>query len=600
MGVARIVRVATPYTAVQTADIDFAQSADTMYLACIDLIPYKLLRSSHTAWSFATVSFGPDNGPPTGVSATPTTPNTDAANSGNAYFPQDADYTVTAINDETGQESRSASTDSANNDLGLKRNYNTITWVAPADGLADRYNIYKADNQQAFGYIGTTTGLTFRDDNIGPDLTQGPPEGQTPFSGTNMPSTVAFYQQRLFWARTSDRANAIYASKVGDYENMDRSRPIRDDDSFSFALVSTTVNAINRLVPMKDLMALTSDSIFRINGGEEAFIGPLSINAEREAGVGASRLRPVVIDDKVFFQPAVGSAIRVMGFKFEVDGYTSSDITLFSPHFFETFDIVDWAYLREPRSQIWAVRSDGKLLCFTWEAEQEVWGWTLCETSGTVEHVCAISESGEDRLYLVVRRSVGGEDRCFVERMASSVWDDIDETCFLDCATTFVFSTPSNIVRGLRHLAGETVAVVADGSVYMEREVTAAGTLTLPNDIEASTITVGLPYDALIETLPLAMQSRGGWTIAKPSTVGDVVVKVANTRGVLVGPDEDNLLELPTRSNETMDQVQALKNGNYIADMQATTRDELTVVAKMPYPLPSTITAILFEPKISE
>jgi hypothetical protein len=66
------------------------------------------------------------------------------------------------------------------NDLGLKRNYNTITWsvVTGATG----YRVYKAENSQFYGYVGTTDALTFRDDNIGPDLSQGPPIGDNPFA----------------------------------------------------------------------------------------------------------------------------------------------------------------------------------------------------------------------------------------------------------------------------------------------------------------------------------------------------------------------------------------------------------------------------------
>jgi hypothetical protein len=598
MGVAKLVRVGSPYNGSELAELDFEQSADTMYLAHINHDPNKLLRRSHSDWEFVEITFGPSNTVPTSVSATATTPNTDADNAGNAYFPEPASYVVTAVNDETGQESRASDPSSCDNDLFLKRNYNTITWVAPADGLADRYRVFKADNQQDYGYIGSTAQLTFRDDNIGPDLSDGPPVGDSPFSGDgDKPSTVTLFQQRLVWGRTANRPNGIWASKVGDFENMDISRPLKDDDALSFALVSKGVNAINQLVSMADLLALTSDNVFRVNGGQQEFLSPINIVSSRQVGQGSSRLGPLVIDSTIFMVPSVGASIRTLGFSFEIDGYKSNDITIFSPHFFIGFSIVDWAFVREPRSIIWAVRSDGKLLCFTWEEEQEVWGWTLCETDGEVLSVCSLSEQGEDRLYLIVRRTINGVERTFIERMVSALWDNVENTCFLDCAVTNTYTTPTATPGNYLHLIGATVSVLADGNVYHGLVVDEDGKITLPAPV--SVVTAGLPYTALIETLPLAIQTAAGWTVAKPSTLGDVVIKLVDSRGVMAGPDESKLETIRPRVDEAYGVANALISGNRTIDMPASTKDKLSVVIVSEDPLPLTVTAVLLQPQIT-
>lgn len=595
MGVSRLVRVGSPYNGVELEELDFEQSADTMYLAHIDHAPTKLLRSSHTEWEFATISFGPDVAAPTGVSAVATTPNTDVDNGGNAYFPRDASYTVTAIDDESGQESRAAAPDSATNDLTLKRNYNTITW----SGSADRYRIYKADLQQNFGYIGTTEGTSFTDDFITPDLSDGPPVGDSPFDGAgDYPSAVAFHEQRLIWARSRNHPNAAWGSKSGDYENMDISRPLKADDALSFAINGGRVNAINQMVSTKTgLLALTSDSVFNITGGAEGdYLTASQIVVRRQIGRGASRLNPIVIDNIVLYKTSVGASIRAIGYSFELDGVKSDDVTIFSPHLFEGFEIVSMAYAQEPRSIIWVVRDDGRLLCFTFEQEQQVAGWTLCETNGSVESVCVISEQGEDRLYLTVRRTVNGVERVFIERMASASWEDIEDTCFLDCAVTYDFDTASDTLNNLHHLEGETLTALADGNVVDDLTVV-DGTVTLP--FEASKVTIGLPYDALIETLPLAIQTREGWTVARRSTVGEAVVRVVKSRGLLVGPDDDHLDVVRPRQDEAYAAPNALKTGDYAVDVQAVTSDDgARVVVKSDGPLPMTITAVLFDPNL--
>jgi hypothetical protein len=325
-----------------------------MYLAHIDHPPTKLLRTSHTEWSFETITFGPSIDAPTGLAVTVNNPNQDVGNGGDAYFPQAASYVVTAVSDTTGQESRASVSDDGTNDLTLKRNYNSLSWSAVTG--ADRYRVYKADNQQSYGYIGTTDGTTFTDDNIGPDLSDGPPVGDNPFDDAgDYPSTVTFFEQRLMFARSGDHPNAVWGSKSGDYENFDISRPLKDDDAMSFALVGQRVNAVNQLVPMTDLLALCSDSVYRVTGGNEGgYLTASQIVSRRQVGRGASRLKPIVVDNIVFYNPGVGFGVRALGYTFELDGYKTDDVTIFSPHLFARMDIVSWAYAQEPRSCIWA------------------------------------------------------------------------------------------------------------------------------------------------------------------------------------------------------------------------------------------------------
>lgn len=597
MSAARIYRVASPYYGADLAELDIEQSADTMYLAHINHPPGKLVRASHTDWTFSNITFAPVLAAPTGVSVVVTQPNTDAPNSGNSYYPTDSRYEVTAIDDDTGQESRPSSIVIANNDLNLKRNYNTISWTAVTN--AERYRIYKSDITADFGYIGSTNLLTFRDDNYGPDLSDGPPVGQSPFGLTanDYPSTVAFYQQRLGWARTNNRPNAMWFSRSGEYENMDISRPLKASDSLSFALLAGRVNAINQLVPMKDLLALTSDSTFSISGGQDGYISPTSFVTSRENGRGSSRLNPITVDNVSFYQTAVGSSIRSLGYAFQSDGYNSNDMTIFSPHFFSGHTIVSWAYAAEPRSIIWAARDDGKLLAFTWQQEHEVWGWTYCETDGSVKSVCSISENGEDRLYLTVQRTINGAVRTFIERMGASAWATIDDAAFVDSAISYTFTTATALLINLSHLEGKTVSAIADGAV-VEGLVVSGGSVTLP--VAAKRVTIGLPFTATIETMPLAIQTAQGWTIAKPQQGSKVVLRVVNSRGFLVGPTDTKLDEPRPRTTEPWGSAPKLISGLVEAVLQPNISTGVSIVVQSSQPLPLELTSVFFDPKVSE
>lgn len=662
MSVARLYRVGSPFNGDELTEVDFEQSADTMYLAHLNHAPTKLVRAGHTNWTFSSVSFTPTLAAPGTVAAAATTGN--SVVSGDSYFPQAAKYAVTAVDDVSGVESRTSATATDTNDLTLKRNYNTITWAATTG--ASRYRVYKADNTQEFGYIGTTTTLSFVDDNIGPDYSDGPPTGTDPFdpleaditgsiagtvltvtavasgtlaanktlSGTgvtlgtlitgqltgtagstgtysvtpsqtasstaivakdmgNYPSTVTFFEQRLLWARTSNHPNAIYGSRSGSFENMDISRPLKASDAFSFALVAGRVNAVNQLVSTTSLIALTGDAIFKIDGGQAGYISATDFVTRRQNGRGSSRLNPLVVDSVVFYQTSVGNSVRTLGYEFSTDSINSNDITIYSPHLFRGFNIVSWAYAQEPRSLIWAVRSDGKLLCFTWEQEQQVWGWTICETDGLVESVCVISESGEDRLYLTVRRG----EKLLIERMAAARWATVADCCFLDSAVSYSFDTPQTTLRNLDHLEGRTISALADGNVVTGL-IVANGIVILEE--AASKVTAGLPYSATVETLPLAYQAPGGgWTIGKPQTVAHAVIRVIETRGLKTGPTLAKLETARSRTTEILDEPNRLITGLFESYLQPDINNGCSVVVQSDDPLPLTITGIYFDTNVA-
>lgn len=603
MSVARLHKTASPFNATELADIDYVQAFDVVYFAHLNHDPAKLVRSAHTTWEFSTLTFGPLIEAPTGLLATATVANDDTENASTdawAYFPQLRTYVVTAIDDETGQESRASAESSATNDLSLKRNYNTLTWAA-VEG-ADRYRIYAADNEQDFGWIGDTDQLTFRDDYIIPDLTDAPPQAFNPFAGGNRPSTVTFFEQRLGWARTALVPNGVYFSRSGDFENMDHSRPTRADDSIVFRIAAQKVNSVHSLVPLEQLLALTGDGVFLITGSNEDY---LSANppprAIRQSGRGVSRLKPLIIDETVFFKPAIGSAIRTLGFTFEIDGYRSNDVSIFSPDFFRDFDILAWTYAEEPLSIIWTARDDGKMPAFTWQQEQQVWGWTLCETDGVVLDLCTVQEQGESRPYLIVSRLIGSTTRIFLERMASPTWDDQKDACHLDCAATFILRAPQQVFS-VPHLSGATgVEALADGFVIKGLAVAADGSVDIGYEA-TSVVTIGLGYECLIETLPLMVQGSGGEIANRRQQSGDIVVQVADTRldGLEAGRRLEKMYPTKARGNEALDEPTELFTGMRTVGTEPVVAGETTVILRHNDPTPFTLSAVYIEPIVSE
>lgn len=93
---ARFYSLVTPYAAADLPFLKFVQSADTMTLTHPGHAPRNLTRSSHTAWTIDTIVFAPTTSAPTGLSS---------SNPGGAQS-----YVLTAVNDDTGEESLASAT----------------------------------------------------------------------------------------------------------------------------------------------------------------------------------------------------------------------------------------------------------------------------------------------------------------------------------------------------------------------------------------------------------------------------------------------------------------------------------------------------------
>lgn len=533
MPAAAIFELVTPWVAADLSKLRYEQSADVAMMTCYGYPPQRLRRFAHNDWRLDAWPVGAQIDPPSGVTAVATTISGPPAE----YVAQPYSYAVTSVS-ASGQESEPSTVASCTNDLSLKGDYNTVSWAAMTS--ASEFRIYGV-RSGVYGFIGKAdAGQTaFRDDNILADFSIGPPSNIDPFADGEYPSVVALHESRLFAARTPTRPSAVFGSKSDDVFNFDKSSPIQATDSIAFAIRGKKVNPIQHLASLGDaLLVLTSDAIAAVIPTTDGFLSPLSLRRRFESLRGSGPARPDFIDDFLFYATARGSVIRSLGYTFEKDGYKGNNLSVFAAHFFKGFDISHIVYCEEPSSVLWCLRSDGKLAALTWQQEQDVWGWTLCETNGTVESICSVSENGVDTLYATVRRTVDGEVRRYVERLTvpywiNENWTALEDACVVDAAVIYR-GDPITVLSRIDHLSGP-VSVLADGYVIDGREIV-NGVLTPALPEPASTVIVGLPYTSYIRTLPLVSQVQGiGSTKGRKQILANLVVELLNTRGLRYG-----------------------------------------------------------------
>lgn len=526
MGASSIYTLTTPFTSSDVLDLGYEQTADLMIITHPSHPPQALRRYDHNDWRIADAQFMSLTAAPTGVAA--------VAHSSTAGSPTDHVYVVTAVDDATGRESLpSAPSAAVNIDLGVDvKNYVSISWTGVAG--CTLCNVYEALNG-VYGFVGTSANLTLRDNNISPDLTDGPPGDRDPFSAADKyPGVVTFHEQRAVYGRTNLAPNTVWGSQSGDFFNMNVAVPAKASDAYQFGLVARQVNEITHLVPARVLLAFTANVVFSLTG-PAGFLSNTSFKATPETYRGASKVRPCVVDDIVFYNTSKGCQIRTIGYQFSVDGYRGNDVTVFAPHLFRGHTIRAMAWAFSPTSTLYCVRDDGVCMALTWQAEQDVWGWTLLDTDGLFLDVIVVTENGEDVPYFIVQRAMNGQAVQFVERMATPVWTDYSNMCFADSATTYS-GPPATHFTGLQHLNQREVVVVADGAVITGSTV-AFGALVPDLKKPASNVVVGLPYEGWVHTLPSVTQAPGlGSTVARKSTVGQGYLSLIRTRGIEIAP----------------------------------------------------------------
>ena len=365
--------------------------------------------------------------------------------------------------------------------------------------------------------------------------------------GVAYPSACCYFQQRAVFGGPNSNPQGIVFSRSGNYANFNASQPIRDDDAISLTIASSQVNSVRHLVAVNDLIVFTNSSAWKLSGQSNSgdVITPSNVVCVPQAYNGCSNVPPIVVSPNILYVQEKGNTVRDLSYNIYANLYSGTDISILSSHLFFGYSIVDWCFAREPWKIVWATRNDGTMLGLTYSKDQDVYAWHHHDTApcvdgsgnsypSTFESVCSISEGQEDVVYCIVRRFLNGAWTRTVERMQSRILgagdSDITAAWFVDCGLQYS-GPPATTVTGLTHLVGQTVSILADGAVKSQQVVPISGAITI--NVPASVITVGLPIQAQMETLPL--DASEPTVQGKYKRVTKLRLYEYNTRGLKAG-----------------------------------------------------------------
>lgn len=355
------------------------------------------------------------------------------------------------------------------------------------------------------------------------------------------PNCSAFFQDRLTFGGNKKSPHTIWMSRSGDYANFGiekASGNITDDSAISINLISRNLYKITHLIQSQDLVILTDGNEWIISGGET--VTPANITPKIQTARGCNDCEPQSVGNRIVFVQKRGATIRDMGYAYDSDNYTGIDLTLLAKHLINKKEVIDCTYSQEPDSMLFFVRGDGVILCLTYIREQEVFAWSHIVTDGTFDSVLSVNFGNEDIVYAVVRRTINGEERRYIERFSLiSDSDNAQDYYMLDAGKQYEFETAVEVLTGLEHLKGKEVKVIADGYLFEPIIVSDAGIITLPTPCKRAV--VGLPYTMKIEQPNFNVDLRDGSMQGRQKTISSVTLRLENSRGGMVGGDFDRM-----------------------------------------------------------
>lgn len=333
-------------------------------------------------------------------------------------------YVVSAVAADGIQQSPTSTPVSVLNNLFVTGSFNTLTWNAVPNAF--NYYVFK-EKFGLYGFIGQTssTTLTFSDTNIAPDMSITPDIEDPVFeSAGNYPGAVSYCQQRRVFGGTSEDPQNLWLTKTGTESDMSYSLPVQDTDRIAIAIATRELSTILHIVPLLELILLTTSCEISASPSAGAVITPSTISANPQSYVGASSVQPSVINNQMLFCAARGGHVREMGYQWQIGGYVTGDVSLRAAHLFDGFSIVDQAFMKTPWQAVWFVSSNGNLLGFTYIPEEGVGAWHHHTTDGLFQSVAVVAEGIEDHVYAIITRQINGQTVNCIERMNSRIYGE--------------------------------------------------------------------------------------------------------------------------------------------------------------------------------
>lgn len=346
------------------------------------------------------------------------------------------------------------------------------------------------------------------------------------------PAAVAIFEDRLWLGGTERDPQTFWGSRTNRFDDFEM---IADeaDSGLLFTLASNRINAIQWMTGEDSLIIGTRGGEFTAQStSADEGITPDNIKVRQRSTFGsATNVAPKFVDSALLMVQRNARRIHELVYDYDTDRYQGVDLTAMSHDIVQT-GAVGLAYQAAPFRQLWANATDGSLAALTYVRDEDVIAWAKfpiagpSATSVLVESIAVIPhpDGDQDQLWMVVRRTISGGTQRWIEIMEKQFLDSdaLSDGYFVDAGITYTGSARTTIV-GMIHLAGQSVSYLSNG-VAGTGTVSATGKLTVSS---TQKIHIGFPVVAHLETMDFENGKPPVYTtLGDRSRVATAVIRV--------------------------------------------------------------------------
>lgn len=559
------------YTAAQAKEVQFTQSADTLFMVHPDVEPQKLRRTAANAFTLESIR--------SGISSSTV-------------------YLVPPLRAVTQDGSGITMTSSVTTGTG------TLTASAAFFNAGHVGAYFRLNTHDGWCVVTGFTSSTLVNITVLEDFAATTADSVWYESSWSTyrgwPRTVCFFDDRLVYGGNSDEPDTIWFSKTGVYNQHHRVLSgASASDAFAITLNSRQVNQVQWLMPQRVLNVGTLGAEWRIiRSDPAAAISATNWDAMPQTEHGSQYVQAQSANGAALFVSKDGVNIREFLFNFETDAYVAENLSVGADHLV-TYKINETAW-QSRYAILWCI-DNFSLIGLTRDRSQKVRAWhqhvlggSLTGSTNPRVHSIAIVpyDTGSvvyEELWVVVSRTINSSTVHYIERMTFELGYYAD--------SYKVISGTSATLTGLNHLEGQTVKTLVDGA--MTADETVSGNQITVDDTPTTTAVVGLNNTPLLRTLrpdpPTAIGSSQGSIL----NVDRLVARFYNTQYAKAGSSESGV-ELVDFIPSAMDTAPPQFSGDKEIPFTQTPDIDMSVYVTSDQPLALNVAGLFYRGQVSD
>ena len=252
------------------------------------------------------------------------------------------------------------------------------------------------------------------------------------------PSIIGFFQQRRVLSGRGATPDTVFYSAIGDYDDFVANPNVTADSAFRATLATPTLSSIVAAVSLReDIIFLTDDSVWGVRSAGPGFTAANLFQAP-QSRIPADPVRPVNFDDDVLFVRKGGRSLISVRFDNNSGRYTPIDLSLSARQIFSCggtrAGLIQTFFDRLRRVVV--PNGEGQLAHLSVNLAYNLTAWTRWVTEGEFE--ASGVTLGDESYYTVIRRTVGGRTRRFIEVNHPHRRDrQLEDQFFVDSGLTY-------------------------------------------------------------------------------------------------------------------------------------------------------------------